>query len=67
MEVTLSGIVTDVKFSHQINASAPMVVTLSGIVTDVKTLFSRNACISMAVTGLSLMEAGMSSVVALPV
>lgn len=44
-----------------------MVVTLSGIVTDVKTLFSKNACISMAVTGLSLMEAGMSSVVALPV
>ena len=36
MLVTLSGIVTEVRLVHSLNALLPMVVTLSGIVTEVR-------------------------------
>ena len=36
MEVTLEGIVTEVKLEHQANALSPIDVTLEGIVTEVK-------------------------------
>ena len=36
MEVTLEGIVTEVKLEHRSNAESPIDVTLEGIVTEVK-------------------------------
>jgi hypothetical protein len=36
MEVTLAGIVTEVKLEQYANAELPMEVTLEGIVTEVK-------------------------------
>jgi hypothetical protein len=36
MEVTLFGMVTEVRAEHLLNASLPMVVTLFGMVTEVK-------------------------------
>ena len=36
MEVTLEGIVTEVKPEHSLNAEDPIEVTPSGIVTEVK-------------------------------
>ena len=36
MEVTLEGIVTEIKLEQPRNASPPMEVTLEGIVTEVK-------------------------------
>ena len=36
MEVTESGMVTEVKLEHPAKASFPMVVTESGMVTEVK-------------------------------
>ena len=43
MEVTLEGIVTEVKLEQPENAELPMDVTLEGIVTDVKPLQPENA------------------------
>ena len=43
MEVTLEGIVTDVKPEQSENAYSPMEVTLEGIVTDDKLEQSENA------------------------
>jgi hypothetical protein len=38
MEVTLSGIVTEVRLLHPLKADLPMEVTLFGIVTEVRLL-----------------------------
>ena len=43
MEVTLEGIVTEVKLEQAQNAEEPMEVTLEGIVTEVKLEQSVNA------------------------
>ena len=49
MEVTLFGMVTDVKLLQSLNALIPMEVTLLGIVTEVK-LLPLNALFPMEVT-----------------
>ena len=43
MLVTESGIVTDVRPPHSLNAQNPMLVTEFGIVTDVRPLQPENA------------------------
>ena len=50
MEVTPSGIVTDVKLEQPQNAETPIDVTLEGIVTEVKPLQSLNAEFPIKVT-----------------
>ncbi len=50
MEVTLFGMVTEVKPLQSRNANSPMEVTLFGMVTEVKPLQSRNARSPMDVT-----------------
>ena len=50
MHFTESGMVTDSKDEHQLNASLPMLVTESGMVTDCKDVQCENALLPMLVT-----------------
>jgi hypothetical protein len=55
MEVTLEGIVTEVKRLHSENAEFPMYFTHDGIVTDVKLVQPENTESLMEVTSLPIL------------